>query len=191
VDRLFCREKHLKLGTLFSLTLCTRALTSLSFAQTRLTNASTKGMQNLDQGFVENKGQWDSRVQFLLHKPGMDIWLTKDGAVFDLKKLTPSCGKGKAKVQRDVVKMSFVGAQSSLDHGLKEEKGYFNYFIGNDRKKWASHVRRFSEVRTNEIYKGIAVRYYMENGSPRYDLRSLPTRSIVISGLRGRRPRLG
>src|SRR5580693_5605042 len=36
--------------------------------------------------FIENKGQFDSRVKFLVKGNGANLWLTDEGIVFDLQR---------------------------------------------------------------------------------------------------------
>jgi len=48
--------------------------------------------------------------------------------------------------------------------------GYANYFIGNYSTKWASNVNSYEALVYKNIYPGIDVRYYSENGYVKYDL---------------------
>jgi len=54
--------------------------------------------------------------------------------------------------------------------GQAEVPGHFNYFLGNDRSKWASDVPRYERARVRKIYPGIDAVYYVDQGSPRYDV---------------------
>ncbi len=47
---------------------------------------------------------------------------------------------------------------------------YNNYLIGNDSTKWAKHCRIFQGVTYKNIYPGIDIRYYTDNGKLKYDL---------------------
>jgi len=52
--------------------------------------------------------------------------------------------------------MDFVGCNENLQSsGLKKMETYYNYFIGNDTNKWASHVPLFEEVVIENLYDGI------------------------------------
>jgi len=55
---------------------------------------------------------------------------------------------------------------------LPEEKQdvYYNYFLGRDRTKWASEVPVYSQIRYQEIYPGIDMQLYSEEGFIKYDL---------------------
>lgn len=70
-----------------------------------------------------------------------------------------------------VVRMQFEGArQTTRLVGVDRQPGVYNYFIGNDRSKWATDVRRYSAVRVENLYEGIDAVYYLDEGRPRYDL---------------------
>ncbi len=127
--------------------------------------SALSGSRALGTAFVENKGQWNSQAAFLAQGKGVNLWITKSGPVYDF---VGPAKKGKAK--RQVVRVGLVGGKSSSAAGFKELSGRFNYFVGKDPRKWVRDVRRFSEVRSDEVYEGVSVRYYAENGSPRYDL---------------------
>ena len=112
------------------------------------------------QCFIENKGQWDSRALFLARSAGANVWITETGAVYDFKAISNG----------HVVRMEFEGGTPSSVVGEGEKPGTYSYFIGKDRSKWASGVRRFEEARTERVYEGIEARWYFDEGRPRYDL---------------------
>ncbi len=124
--------------------------------------------------FIENRGQWDARAQFLCRTSGVNEWLTTDGMVFDFNKFTPEAGSTRKQpsgtLQGHVVKISFTNAKPTQVSGVKELEGKYNYLLGNDRTKWTTGARSFSEARAEQPYDGISVRYYTEQGRPRYDL---------------------
>lgn len=115
-------------------------------------------------GFIENRGQWDARAQFLSRSGGLDLWVTDRGVVYEFSKKEGDRLKG------HVVGMEFVGGRPSSTRGDLELEGRLNYFIGNDSSKWASHVPRYAEVRSEQVYDGVAARWYIDQGRPRYDL---------------------
>jgi len=47
---------------------------------------------------------------------------------------------------------------------------YSNYFIGNDPKQWATNVKTFQAITYNNLYQGVDVRYYTNNGKLKYDI---------------------
>lgn len=46
---------------------------------------------------------------------------------------------------------------------------YYNYFLGNDKSKWASRAYGYGDITYRNLYKGIDLHYYTKNGSLKYD----------------------
>ena len=44
-----------------------------------------------------------------------------------------------------------------------------NYFIGNDPKKWRENIANYGRVRYRDVYPGIDLVYYGNNGKLEYD----------------------
>ena len=53
--------------------------------------------------------------------------------------------------------------------GLEELQTRSSYFIGKDSRKWIPNVRRYRRVRYQEIYPGIDLEFYANDGSIEYD----------------------
>lgn len=125
--------------------------------------------------FIENRGQWDSRAQFLSQMPGVNMWVTSDGVLLDFHKFTrtnkvdpsPKLDRPEGVLQGQVVKISFAGGNRRNAAGASQEKAPYNYIRKTGTIK---NVRRFDEVWSQNIYSGISARYYLDHGSPRYDL---------------------
>jgi gliding motility-associated-like protein len=68
-------------------------------------------------------------------------------------------------------RVSFLGANDKMtivpDKALP---GYNNYFIGRDTSKWASNCKVYQGVTYHDLYPGIDIRYYTNNGQLKYDL---------------------
>jgi hypothetical protein len=77
---------------------------------------------------------------------------------------------GEKRVQGDVVKMSFVDANASQTSGQKPLAGSISYFTGKDLAHCQTKVPHFAEAVSGNVYKGVDTRYYLDRGTPRYDL---------------------
>jgi hypothetical protein len=66
--------------------------------------------------------------------------------------------------------MSFINSHPSAVTGESEQKGRFNYFLGNDPSHWAPNVRSYGELVEEQPYEGISIRYSVDEGEPRYDV---------------------
>lgn len=130
--------------------------------------------------FIENKGQWDKDARYLARLGGMNVWITDKGLVYDVhtnhensnrSASVPTVLADTPPLQGHIVKMNFAGSkQTSHARGIEKQTPYFNYFIGNDRSKWASNVPSYAEVRLDNLYDGISARVYFDGAQVRYDM---------------------
>jgi hypothetical protein len=137
--------------------------------------------------FIENRGQWDRHAKFLLRSPGLDLWITADGLVYDLQQVEQSdrsaiatslasmsgarAERPKFRVTRLPVFMTFQGASPTAEaSGVDPQEGYCNYFVDNDPTKWATSVPRYGGASLRRIYNGIDALFYLDGDRPRYDL---------------------
>ncbi|HKQ03579.1 MAG TPA: SBBP repeat-containing protein [Blastocatellia bacterium] len=58
--------------------------------------------------------------------------------------------------------------------GLDQLPGKTNYFIGNDPKRWHTNVPSFAKVKYENIYPGIDLIYYGNEGNLEYDFNVAP-----------------
>jgi hypothetical protein len=69
-----------------------------------------------------------------------------------------------------VVRMKLVGANPAAKiTGVEELATKSNYFIGSDPKKWRAGVSSYSKVQYQEIYPGVDLVYYGNQGQLEYD----------------------
>lgn len=136
--------------------------------------------------FVENKGQWEKQVMFRANLHEATVWFESDRFVFNLlhpgqieeffgyKTLT--YGERQKKNISGVIDahsyhMIFEGAANSVQiEGEGVLPHYENYFLGNDASRWTSEVRLFHKLRYKELYKGIDMVVYEQDGQFKYDL---------------------
>ncbi len=141
--------------------------------------------KRLNPVFIENKGQWASEVLFLARINGLDAWITKNGITYDfhtLKLTDDNIAKTlpirlserllKQKYQRygHTVKVNLLGTNEHPTPKAEQiTQAYYNYFVGNDPKRWQSYVSSYRSVIIENIYQGIDQRYYFDKGYLRYD----------------------
>ena len=145
--------------------------------------------------FIENKGQWDARAllkadigngSLFFHKNGIRVVLHNEEEMEQM--VASHAGTIPAdSLSHSGVKRNFSGRPSAMRaHAYavnflnmnesteiipdKPLDTYNNYFIGNDSTKWARNCRIFQGVTYKNIYPGIDLRYYTDNGKLKYDL---------------------
>lgn len=175
----------------------------LCFIPCLLLAQSEDGLQ-----FVENKGQFDSKVLFRAQLNSGYVYLEKNAITFklfnpeeyqiahqhlkhtdDSSHLTPRFDKSLLKKNNEsnhaepihghVFTYKFFGAlNSSKALGAKPFHEKHNYFLGRDKSKWASNVALFSEVIYSDIYLGIDLRVYSQHGQLKYEWLAKPLADI-------------
>ena len=137
----------------------------------------------LPLSFEANQGQWDPAVQFVTRGRGHQLFLTPSEAVLSVR-----TGEAKAEGRADhtarhkvlpsssttsdsVVRMKFEGADSQAEMvGLEPLPGIVNYFIGDDPSKWYTNIPTYQKVGYKDLYPGIDLVYYGNQGQLEYDL---------------------
>ncbi|MBA2561304.1 MAG: SBBP repeat-containing protein, partial [Chitinophagaceae bacterium] len=151
--------------------------------------------------FIENKGQWNPKVKFMSNAGNGAFYLQKNGFTVlqhnekDLARLIDKVHGQKAKqiqfAQPNVLNshaynVEFLNANPSVEIiPDKELPSINNYFIGNDKSKWASGCRIFKGITYKNMYPGIDVRYYTDaTGRLKYDLIVQPGADIAKIALK-------
>ncbi|HRH39391.1 MAG TPA: hypothetical protein PK760_13655, partial [Flavobacteriales bacterium] len=71
---------------------------------------------------------------------------------------------------RHAYRMHFVGGQAKGSNGVERAPHYANYFLGNDKSKWAGHCAVFGGVDLTSVYPGVDL--HVEGGTGlKYDWR--------------------
>ncbi len=132
-----------------------------------------------DLSFVKNKGQWEDAVQFRASLGGLNaIFLEKKGYTYlfhndkDAEKLFDHSNRHREKIQpvrAHAYHVKFLNANQANLKATEPRSAYNNYFLGNDRSKWASHVPIFDQVRYENLYPDIHLDAYDVDGYFKYD----------------------
>lgn len=146
-------------------------------------------LQDRPAAFIENRGQFDARVKFQVRIGGKILWLTDHGIVFDALRpkvetaksatsgqpWSPALGQRPSipafsprtlnpkppQFERLVFSESFKNANVSTPEVVTcAQPGIYNYFIGNDPKKWVKDVHAYSQVIYRDVWKGIDLKLY-------------------------------
>ncbi len=118
----------------------------------------------LPLSFEPNQGQSDGKVQFLARGNGYSLYLTSGEAALDFG------GK-----QSAAVEMKLAGANANPQiAGAERLPGHSNYFIGNDPSRWHRNVPQYGRVVYREVYQGIDLAFYGNQGRLEYDFDVAP-----------------
>jgi uncharacterized protein (TIGR03437 family) len=121
---------------------------------------------NLPLSFERNAGQVDAKVHFLARSPSVTVFLTDSEAVLALSREDGASA---------AVAMELLGARKPKEvAGIDKLPGAMNYLHGNDPKQWRTGVPTFAKVRYRQLYPGIDLIYYGNQGRLEYDFAVAP-----------------
>ncbi|MEI6312705.1 MAG: PKD domain-containing protein [Bacteroidota bacterium] len=133
--------------------------------------------------YIENKGQWESTIKYKSDIGNGSVFLESDRITFNLydkneflyhrnhthqiKNYTP---KNKEVLNFFAYQIQFLNANKHAQvSNLNIEEAYYNFFIGSDKSKWASHVSGAKDIYYSELYKNIHLHISSENTSFKYE----------------------
>ncbi len=125
--------------------------------------------------FKENKGQWPEKVLFGAEFLNTKFYVNKNSFNYcvynyeDLAKFNPRNRDEKQIIHGHNYEVNFIDADLSSFVTKNNLSEYYNYFLGNDRKKWASKVKASKTLEFKEVYQGIDLHIYSSAANLKYD----------------------
>jgi hypothetical protein len=126
-------------------------------------------LSTLPVAFEPNRGQLDQKVVYSARNGSYSFFLTASEAMFLLPErlvMPPAGAKsmanpGQAATGRstwDAIGIQFAGAKGFSNISASDElPGEKNYYVGADRRKWASGVPLYARLQAHDVYPGIDV----------------------------------
>jgi hypothetical protein len=171
---------------------------AMALGSARTGNAASDRAEILDDyadlslSFEENRGQTDSRVDFLGRGAGYAVFLTPTVAVISMQSQSPKnseftiatselrerfpplvshASELTAHSRGGIsIHMQIVGANARAKPlGLQGLPGKVNYLLGNDSSKWRSNIPTYAKVGYEDVYPGIDLVYYGRDQQLEYD----------------------
>ncbi|HMD96674.1 MAG TPA: hypothetical protein VKM93_04995, partial [Terriglobia bacterium] len=154
---------------------------------------AVRSFGKLPLSFEPNHGQAAKDVRFVSRGRGYSLAMGPSEAVLSLRGAsqkakvedrqssvvrrplpsTTDQGQATSKEQRTTgvrLRMQLAGAsQDATITGTDELPGKSNYFIGSDSSKWLTNVPNYARVRYHDVYPGIDLVYYGNEGQLEYD----------------------
>ncbi len=125
---------------------------------------------SLPLNFEPNEGQTDSSVKFLARGDGYILFLTNAEAVLAFHPAQTGDKPRAQNSERDVLRMTLIGAATdSQIEGLAQLPGVSNYFVGKNPQNWQTGIPQFARVQYSQVYPGIDLVYYGNQGQLEYD----------------------
>jgi hypothetical protein len=139
---------------------------------------------HLPISFEVNQGQVNSQVRFLAHGSGYNLFLTPTEALLAVSGATSASATSQAPFvpaiddpvatspasSSSVVGMQFLNANSQPQiTGEQQLPGVVNYFVGRNQANWHTNIPTYAQVRYHNLYPGIDLVYYGNQGHLEYD----------------------
>jgi gliding motility-associated-like protein len=133
--------------------------------------------------YIKNNGQWGNWIQYKASTPGGDIYLEKKGLRYvlgdaDNEQKIDGYHHGTIKTAPSLkfhaYLVSFEGANDAVLTGTKQQNNYYNYYLGNDPKRWASGIHPNLDVDYNGLYDGINMHVSSQWGHLVYEFHVQP-----------------
>ena len=189
-----------RLSTVLILTACYLLLSTTAFSQ----------YANIE--FVENKGQWNDLVKFkgqinngafFLEEKGFRVMQHNEQDMEQLSTIfhgphdTAKAAGGQLPksafmpidpdhfvLRSHAYDVQFVNAQKPAIFPDKALPTYNNYISGDRPDQWKGNCKLFQAVTYSNMYAGVDVRYYTDNGLPKYDIIVQPGADIAQIALK-------
>ena len=142
--------------------------------------AQSKVAINGNLNFTENKNQWEKQILYKADIPHGSLFLENNCFTFnfinpaDIEHSHKNGGKEglhkKDTIHYFAYKVHFLNSNPSPKiSGNNATADYCNYFIGNDKSKWASHVKNYKKIIYKDIYNNIDLEVYSKGNDLKYD----------------------
>ncbi|RHW27506.1 hypothetical protein D0Z08_07390 [Nocardioides immobilis] len=129
-----------------------------------------RAFDSLPLAFEVNRGQTDAAVEYLAQGSGFTLFLTENGAVFDLRAADASPKATKQPAPAVAVALDPVGANPAPRLvGRSPQSATSSYFLGDDPSKWQRGVPAFGRVRYQGLYPGVDMVFRGDRSGAEYD----------------------
>ena len=144
--------------------------------------------QNAVLEFKENKGQWNDNIEYKAKIPGGNLYLEQNRLIYQFYNEEDIIRSGdlhhgfiKNPTHQDSIinlhafQVNFLNSTTSKLSAETPRPDYENYFIGNDKSKWASNVKKYETISYHNLYNNIGLKFYMQKSYLKYDFTVLPS----------------
>ncbi len=127
--------------------------------------------------FVENQGQWAPEVWFRAEMGQGAVFLSKNHLSYIFEE-NGNCNHFQCEhsetatsLKAHAIRVHFLGASAQpIAKGNVPFPTHHNYYLGSDRKKWASKVPLFQEVAYAGLYPGVDMKVFSQKGLLKYEM---------------------
>ncbi|MGB0036263.1 MAG: choice-of-anchor D domain-containing protein [Candidatus Acidiferrales bacterium] len=146
-------------------------------ALSRISASARATPYSIPLAFEPNLGQAEPRVEFIGRGNGITVLLTREGIEFVVRSGAPGGAANttlKMRFERDE---RHAGRRNRAVHQWRGEarlRSETNYFIGNDPRRWRTHVPHFAQASAANAIPGVDAVVYGTGEGLEYDFRLAP-----------------
>lgn len=124
-----------------------------------------KALNLLPFMFEKNIGQHDEAIKFMLNQSKSNTYFTQSDTVLVLNKSTD-----KESQEVNILRINLDDSNKNCEIvGTDEFNCKINYFIGSDKTKWTTDIPIYEKITYKEVYPGIDLTYYGNEGKLEHD----------------------
>lgn len=139
--------------------------------------------------FAPNRGQTDSRAQFVARGAGYVMFFTRDSALIRTAQRASAAGERSASSRYQVLALRLLGANSVTPTGEVASASRASYFFAH---RSVVNVPQYRRLLYSRPYAGVDLVYYGRDGQLEYDFNAAPGAdpAAIRFAVEGARPRL-
>jgi gliding motility-associated-like protein len=130
--------------------------------------------------FIENNNQWNEDVMYRARVENGYLYLGLDNMIYNFYEYpilnlthanpTAKVPEGTPYFRSHTLKVNFKEANPFTElEQSKPSSEYYNFYLGNDRERWASNVKAYTRVKYADLYEGIDFMLYTHDEALKYD----------------------
>jgi gliding motility-associated-like protein len=125
--------------------------------------------------FIKNQGQFPKQVKAKVNLPSGSLFIENGKSVYafysaDQLVSIHDLSATSKEIDAHAYEMQFINSNTDASTEFLDESRYYeNYFLG-DKSKWAVNVKSYKSIHQNNVYNGIDIQYYVDNGKLKYDI---------------------
>jgi hypothetical protein len=126
-------------------------------------------------GFIKNEGQWEGAFLFQHLIPGGVVYLEKTGITWlfydsDSLHQIQHFPDRKSRLPVHIVKSEFLGSHTHPKVEASEPSAaQFHFFLGNDSRRWKSHLRAYQKITYKDVYPHIDLEIISQASGIKYN----------------------
>src|SRR5688572_24529818 len=127
--------------------------------------------------FLENKNQWPDHLHYRANVQGGHILLEKYGILYQFNNFGHNhldVFEGKEETHSEALQewmyAYFIGANVDFEtRHSQPSREYYNFFLGNDKTRWAQNVYGYGEIEYINLYDEIDLKFFESEGQLKYE----------------------